>query len=182
MQLSKTTALTFPTDVSISSRISQAGWPKARAETESLPICVFVPVRSDLGQGYLLVTGCDGEDDHLRSKADCRDLCGEGDVLSEVLAVEREIGVKLDAERQAAAQWLEQTRSEIEQTKLSELTALKASAAREEEAAKMAAHDKAAAILQQAGTEVGRIRRLEDARLIPIVRQHLLIIAGGRAE
>jgi hypothetical protein len=104
------------------------------------------------------------------------------DVLSEVLGVEREIRAKLDAERQAAQQWLERTRGEIEQAKLSELTALKASAAREEEAAKVAAHDKAAAILQQAGTDAERIRRLEDARLIPIVRQHVLRIARGGAE
>jgi Skp family chaperone for outer membrane proteins len=105
-----------------------------------------------------------------------------GDILTEVLAVEREISAKLDAERQAARQWLEHTRGEIEQAKLSDLTALKTSAAREEEAAKMAAHDKAAAILQQAGAEAERIRRLEDARLISIVRQHVLLIAGGRAE
>jgi len=123
-----------------------------------------------------------GEDDHLLNKADSRDPTVNGDVLSEVLAVEREIGAKLDAERQAARQWLERTRGEIEQAKLSELTALKASAAREEEAAKMAAHDKAAAILQQAGTEAERIRGLEDARLIHIVRQHVLLIARGRAE
>lgn len=105
-----------------------------------------------------------------------------GGVLSEVLAVEREIGAKLDAERQAARQWLERTRDEIEQAKLSELTALKVSGAREEEAAKMAAHDKAAAILQRAGAGAERIRRLEDARLIPIVRQRVLLIARGRAE
>jgi len=119
---------------------------------------------------------------HLRNKADSGDPIVKGDVLSEVLAVEREIGAKLDAERQAARQWLEHTRSEIEQEKVSELTALKASATREEEAAKMAAHDKAAAIVQQAGTEAERIRRFEDARLIPIVRQHVLLIARGRAE
>jgi len=105
-----------------------------------------------------------------------------GDVLSEVLAIEREIGAKLDAERLAAGRWLESTRAEIEQAKLSELTALKASAAREEEAAKMAVHDKAAAMLQQAGAEAERVRRLKDARLIPIVRQHVLLIAQGRAE
>lgn len=103
------------------------------------------------------------------------------DVLSEILAVEREIGIKLDAERQAAQQWLERTRGEIEQAKLSALAALRASAASEEEAAKRAGHDKAAAILQQAGAEAERIRGLEDARLIPIVRQHVLLIAGGRA-
>jgi len=105
-----------------------------------------------------------------------------GDVLSEVLAVEGEIGTKLDAERKAAQQWLERTRGEIEQTKLSELAALKASAASEEEAAKRAAHDKADAILQQAGAEAERIRRLEDARLIPIVRQQVVLMAGGHAE
>lgn len=105
-----------------------------------------------------------------------------GDVLSEVLAVEREIDATLDAERQAARQWLDRTRSEIEQAKLSELKALKASAAGEEEAAKSAAHDKAATILQQAGAEAERIRRLEDGQLIPVVRQHVQVIARGRAE
>jgi hypothetical protein len=105
-----------------------------------------------------------------------------GDILSEVLAAEREIGAKLDAERQEARQWLELTRGEIEQGKLSELAALKASAAREEEAAKIAARDKAAAILQEAGAEAERIRRIEDARLIPLVRQHVRLIAGGRVE
>jgi len=120
--------------------------------------------------------GCDGV-----GKNASRDLGVDEDILSEVLAVEREIGVKLDADRQAAREWLDRTRSEIEQAKLSEITALKASVAREEEAAKTAAHDKAAAILQQARTEAERIRRLEDALLIPIVRQHVLGIAQGRA-
>jgi hypothetical protein len=106
---------------------------------------------------------------------------GNGDILSEVLAVEREIRTKLDAERQAAQQWLERTRGEIEQEKLSELTALKASAARDEEAAKVAAHDKAAAILQQARLDA-ELRRLEDAQLIAIVRQHVLRIARGGGE
>ena len=128
------------------------------------------------------MTGRDREDDDLHKSADYRAPHRNGDVLSEVLAVEREIGAKLDAERQAARQWLERTRGEIEQAKLSELTALKVSAVREEEAAKMAGHDEAASILQQAGTEAERIRRLEDARLIPIVRQHVLLIARGRAE
>ena len=128
------------------------------------------------------MTGRDREDDHLHKSADYLVPHRNGDVLSEVLAVEREIGAKLEAERQAARQWLERTRGEIEQAKLSELTALKVSAVREEEAAKMAGHDEAAAILQQAGTEAERIRRLEDARLIPIVRQHVLLIARGRAE
>ena len=122
------------------------------------------------------------DDDHLRIDADSRDPTVNGDVLSEILAVEREISAKLEAERQAERQWLEGRRGEIEQAKLSELTALKASAEREEEAAKMAAHDKAAAILEQARTDTERIRHIEDALLIPIVRQHVLVIAGGRAE
>ena len=124
------------------------------------------------------MTGGDRSDEHLQAAIPAVN----GDVLSEVLAVEREIGAKLDQERQAARQWLERTRGEIEQAKLSELTALKASAVREEEAAKLAANDKAAAILQQASAETERIRRLEDAQLIPIVQQHLLSIARGRAE
>ena len=117
-----------------------------------------------------------------RGKADGALPTVDGDLLPEILALEREIDAKLDAERQAARQWIERTRGEIEQAKLSELTALKASAAREEEAAKMAAHDKAAAILKQAGTEAEGMRDIEDTRLIPIVRQHVLLIAQGRAE
>lgn len=128
------------------------------------------------------MTGGEREDDHLRNKADSRDRTVNGDVLSEILAVEREIRAKLDAERQSARQWLDRTRGEIEQAKLSELTALKASAAREQEAAKLAAHEKTAAILQQASTEAEKIRRLDDARLIPIVRQHVLLLDRGRAE
>ena len=102
-----------------------------------------------------------------------------GDILSEILAVEREISSKLDAERQAVRQWLEHARGEIEQAKLSELTALKASAASEEKTARVAAHDRTAAILQQAGTDAERMRCLEDAQLIPIIRQHVLRIAQG---
>jgi len=128
------------------------------------------------------LTDGDREDDHLRDKADCPGSAANGEILSEILAVEREIGAKLDAERHAAQQWLARTRSEIEQAKLSELTALKASAEREKEAAKIAAHDNAAAILQQAAADAERIRRLEDSRLILIVRQYVLFVAGGRAE
>jgi len=127
------------------------------------------------------MTGGDREDDHLSNNV-AAPAAVSGDVLSEVLAVEREIDAGLEAERQAARQWLERARGEIEQAKLSELAAIKASGAREEEAAKTAARDKAAAILQQAGAEAERIRRLEDAQLIPIVRQHVLLIARGRAE
>ena len=127
------------------------------------------------------MTGGDGEDDHLHNKADSRDPYRKGDVLSEVLAVEREIGAKLDAERQAAREWLERTRVEIEQAKLSGLAALKASAASEEEAAKTASRDNAVAILQRARAEAERICGLEDARLLPIVCQHVLRIVRGRA-
>ena len=105
-----------------------------------------------------------------------------GDILSDVLATEREIGAKLDAERQAAQHWLECTREEIEQAKRSELAALKASALRDEAAAGKAAQDKATAILQQARAAAERIRRLEDARLVPIVRQRVLVVAPGNAK
>lgn len=119
--------------------------------------------------------------DHIRQRRVAAIPGMNEDVLSEVLAVEREIGARLEAERKAARLWLERTRGELEQAKLSELTALRASAAREEEAAKTAAHDKAAAILQQEGAEAERVRRLEDEQLIPIVRQHVQLIARGHA-
>jgi hypothetical protein len=115
-------------------------------------------------------------------KAGGDDPSGNEEILSEVLALERSIGTQLDEQRQAARQWIEQERTAIEQAKLAEFSALKETAARDQEAAKIAAQQKAAAILRAAAAEAERIARLEDAQLIPLVRQQLGLIAQRSAE
>ncbi len=101
------------------------------------------------------------------------------DLLAEVMAIERQIAGKLAADRHESAQWLERTRREIEQAKLTEIAALEASAARDEEAAGKAAQEKAAAILQQAQATADRLTALSDAQLAPLVRQRIASIAPG---
>ncbi len=105
----------------------------------------------------------------------------EQDTLQEVFGIEREIDVRLAAERQRVAQWLERSRQEIEQAKRSELATLTAQAAQDEATAQQAARDKAAAILRQATAAAERVRALDDARLQPVVRQHLAAILPGGA-
>lgn len=104
------------------------------------------------------------------------------DILSEVLNIEGRIAGELDGERQRVAQWLERTRREIEAETLGEINLLKAAAAREDESAQKVAGEKAAAILQSTQTAAERIRGLEDARLRPLLRQHLAIILRGPAR
>ncbi len=106
----------------------------------------------------------------------------EPDTLQEVFGVEQEISGKLAAERAQANQWLDRTRHEIEQATQSELARLKASAAQDEEAAARTVRERTAATLAQARTAIARANTLEDAALMPVVRQRLAAIlpGGGR--
>ena len=105
----------------------------------------------------------------------------EQNTLQEVLGVEREISGTLAAERQRADDWLERARCEIEQWKASEIAGLKASAARERDAAQQVARQQAAATLAQAKSATDRVRGLTDAELAPLVRRQLAALLPGRA-
>ena len=100
----------------------------------------------------------------------------EQDTLQEVFGVEREISGKLAAERQQAEEWLERTRHEVEQATRSEIEALKERAAQAEEVATRAARDRSAEALSQARSAAERAGRLEDAQLVAIIRQRLVVI------
>jgi len=103
----------------------------------------------------------------------------EQNTLREVFDVEREISVALAAERQKADEWLERARREIDQWKTSEIEALKASAAREQDAAEKAARDQAAATLARTKSAADRVRGLTDAELAPLIRRQLAALLPG---
>jgi hypothetical protein len=105
----------------------------------------------------------------------------EKDTLQQVFGVEQEISRKLAAERQLVDQWLDRTRREIEQAKLSEIAALQARTAQDEEAAGKAASERAAELLQQASAAAERVRGLADSYLTPIVEQRLAGLVPGNA-
>lgn len=106
----------------------------------------------------------------------------EQDTLHEVFGVEREISGTLAAERQKVDEWLDRARREIEQWKTSEIAALKASAAREEDTARRAAREQGEATLARATSAADRVRGLADAELAPLVRRQLAaLLPGGTA-
>lgn len=104
----------------------------------------------------------------------------ERNTLQEVFGVEREISGMLAAERKKADEWLERARREIDQWTTSEIAALKTSAARDQEAAREVARERAAATLAQAMSATDRVRGLPDAQLAPLVRRHLAALLPGR--
>ena len=103
----------------------------------------------------------------------------EAGPLESVLAVERELAELIGSERRKAAQWLEERKREIDETAKAELVRLQHDAQENEEAAKKAGAEHAAAIVEQSRTLAGRLETLDDDRLRPIVRKHLAWIVPG---
>jgi len=107
-------------------------------------------------------------------------VASEQDTLQEVFGVEREISATLAAERRKAGEWLERARSDIEQWRLSEIAALRASAAREQDAAQQAAREQAASTIARAESAAKCRRALTDAELAPLVQRQLAALLPGR--
>lgn len=101
------------------------------------------------------------------------------DTLKEILDAEKAIKDMLDAEQQKADTWFKQTKLEIEQATQSELARLKESVMQSEPAARKAAEDKAAEIIQRATSLAERLARIEEEHLKQIVHQHIAAIIPG---
>lgn len=99
------------------------------------------------------------------------------DTLNEILEVEKQIKEMLDAETEKARRWLEQAKRKIEQERQSEIAQRDESVAQRKAAAKKAAEDKAAAIVQRARSLADHIARLDDNRLQQFVWEHIADIA-----
>ena len=103
----------------------------------------------------------------------------EQSTLAEILGVEKEIRVQLDAEREQASRWLENARREIEQAHQAALAQLQADAEHRREAALQAAHDRASAIIRGAEAAASTQALISDDELRPLLRTHLAVLVPG---
>ena len=101
----------------------------------------------------------------------------EPDTLAEVLDIESEIKETLEAEKQRALRWLEQTKRQIQQATEDEVARLKQSAGQREALAKQAAADQAAEVERRAVALADRVDKLDDRRLRQLVWPHIAGIA-----
>jgi hypothetical protein len=100
----------------------------------------------------------------------------EQSTLAEILGVEQEIRAQLDAEREQASRWLENTRREIEQAHQAEVARLQDEARQRRETALRDARDKASALIQAAEAAASVQARGSDDELRPIVRARIAVI------
>ena len=105
----------------------------------------------------------------------------EQSTLAEILAVERDIRARLDAEHEQAKLWLENARREIEQEHRTQLAQIQSVAVARRDAALQAAHDRASADLLSAEAAAGT-GGLNDDALRPIVRRHLAFLLSEAAR
>ena len=106
----------------------------------------------------------------------------EQSTLQEILAVEREIRERFDAEREKAGQWLEDARREIEAAHRSEMARLKEVAAQGDAATQQRARDKAGEILRQAQDAITAVNGLSDEVLRRRIAQCIAAINPGAAS
>lgn len=106
----------------------------------------------------------------------------EQSTLQEILAVEKEIRERFDAERERAGQWLEDARREIEAAHRAEMAHLKEAAAQEDGAAQQRAREKAGQILRQAQDAITAVNGLSDEALRRRIAQCIGAIDPGAAS
>lgn len=99
--------------------------------------------------------------------------------LAEILGVEKDIRVRLDAERKQADRWLENARRDLEQQHRESLAQVESAVAARRAAALQAARDRAAADVESAVAAAARVAELDDDVLRPMVRRHLAFLLPG---
>ena len=102
------------------------------------------------------------------------------DTLEKVIAVERELDDRLAVERSKAEAWLEAVRRELEQSKASEIAALRESASKQRDATELAAREQADASFARDRAVVDRLRSVGDAELRRLLEQRLAALWPGR--
>jgi vacuolar-type H+-ATPase subunit H len=97
----------------------------------------------------------------------------EGDVLSEVIKVEKEIKARLKAEGDEAEEWLEQVKKETEKEVAAARARFKALLEETVSGAKADARGRASRLLEEAALKAERMRALGDETLRAIVKRHI---------
>ena len=103
----------------------------------------------------------------------------EQSTLAEILGVEQEIRVQLEAEREQASRWLENARREIDQAHEADLARLRADAEQARGGVLKAARDSAAAVIEAAETAAREQALATDDELRRLVRRHIAVIVPG---
>ncbi len=102
------------------------------------------------------------------------------DILSTVIAAERDIRQRLDLERTRAREWLEKARADQERRLLEEETRIKAESGRSFGHAVRDAEARASAIQEKAAAEDAGLERLDDAALTLMIMKHIARILPGK--
>jgi hypothetical protein len=100
----------------------------------------------------------------------------ENDILSEIIAVERDIQERLVAEERSAGTMLCSLRQDIEEEARREEERLAAARREAESSARVEAEELAAAIMRQAGIRAEQWAGLEDGTLERCIMGHLVRI------
>jgi hypothetical protein len=106
----------------------------------------------------------------------------EQSTLAEILGVEKEIRVQLDAEREQASRWLEDARREIEREHGAALTRLQAEAEQRRVAALEAARRRAAAVVGDAERAAAAQAVVSDDELRALVHRRLASLVPESAR
>lgn len=96
------------------------------------------------------------------------------DILTTIIAVEREIEERLGAERRQAGEMLALLRSDLAAEALREEERLEASAQQAIGAARAEAEERAAGIVRRAADRGKELAALDDAHLAGIIMRHLV--------
>jgi vacuolar-type H+-ATPase subunit H len=103
----------------------------------------------------------------------------ENDILSEIIAVERDIQERLVAEERSAGTMLCSLRQDLEEEARREEERLAAARREAESSARVEAEERAAAIMRQAGSRAEQWSGLDDRTLERCIMEHLVRILPG---
>jgi len=115
-----------------------------------------------------------------KNRSEAAAVAEKPDTLEKVIAVERELDDRLAVERSKAEAWLEAVRRELEQSKASEIAALRESASKQRDATELAAREQADASFARDRAVVDRLRSVGDAELRRLLEQRLAALWPGR--
>lgn len=101
--------------------------------------------------------------------------------MQDIIAVEKEIQEKLEAERKKAAEWVNQQKEEIEREFQNSLGNLQAATCNKQEGVKKAASEKSEEIINQAVRRTQNLEGLSEEILLPIVLHHIARINPRKA-
>ncbi len=104
------------------------------------------------------------------------------DILTDIIAVEKEIRERLDAEREHAAAWLAEVRTGLEEGYRREEERLREELERALAAARSEAELESARLVAEATAQADRLTGIEDETLLQALDKHLVGLRPGDGD